>query len=121
MTTYNYLAITNGQQISFASTDVLYFDDPAMNSQSFSWSPLSPTGYDVYFEIRDDNDTLVKSFTLVGINVYQLSSANVTFANTATVFRVGDDLTTMGDDATTAPLTGRRATIFLSASVAARH
>lgn len=110
MTTYNYSTITNGQEIAFnaGAGDILVFNNAAISPDSLDLWWLNPDGSDIAIKVWDNQtDTLFKSFTLTGVNLYQMTSANITFSNSPQNLSLVDDNSTgTGDDTTTAGLNG---------------
>jgi Ca2+-binding RTX toxin-like protein len=106
MANHIYSTITNGQVINFTTADTLTFDDPTINPDNLELEFL-PGGGILFGKWDNTTDTLIKSFTLTGVSLYQLTSTNVIFTNSPTsLFLIGDNTTGTGDDSSSATLTG---------------
>ncbi|MBI5107806.1 MAG: hypothetical protein HZA62_03590, partial [Rhodocyclales bacterium] len=103
MTVYTYSTqIFNGQSYTLGAGDSILFD---AGVSAFNLN-FEPSGSDILFTIKNDSGVTLKSFTLLGLFPYQLSSSVLTFQN-GSVFRIGDDTTGAGnDDTATGTLSG---------------
>ena len=98
MTTFNWSALTDGQEIEFdPASDVLHFDDPLVSAG------------DLFFEGTDVPESssffyFLKTVTL-NVDPLKLTTTNVTFAN-GSLFMVGDNTTGTTADKNDNTMTG---------------